>query len=152
MESHELKIVCPGGHLYLSIHLESAVGRKREADSAECGTDGEWAGSGKAEGRCWQVTGQCRGKPGRGPACLREESPSWFLKSRRLMESSNEEWSNKEGRPGGMERRRPRSQMHNFTPAKMKYHSGNWVAPSPALLSRHPCGLFSVTRINRICY
>lgn len=78
MESYELKLVCLGGHLYLSVHPESDVDRKRDADTAAWhrrGMVGLW----KAEGRCGHATGQCRERPGRGPACLREESPSWFF-------------------------------------------------------------------------
>lgn len=49
MESQELKLVCPGGQLYLNIHPKSAMDRK-DVDSARCGTDAEWSVGRQGEG------------------------------------------------------------------------------------------------------
>lgn len=79
MESDELKLVCPGGNLYLSIHLESAMDRKRDADSAESGTDGNGRPV-EGRGEVWACHRPVQRETQQGPSLPERRGPFLVLR------------------------------------------------------------------------
>lgn len=76
----------------------------------------------EGRGEVWACYRPVQRKTRQGPSLPERREPFLvLLRSRRLIESCNGEWSNNEGRMGRKERRQ-RSQMHSFPLVKVKCH------------------------------